>query len=609
MHPRLKQFVIKPLLEQKKRLSLIVVSLFVLSISQGLLLVLVGPLIKALFLPASFRESVDLKSVVQPQLLEFFPSLQEISLNRLDLCYYVPLAILVAGFFKSIATYFYQLNQQGVALFVAKTYRDKLFRALLDLPFIMIREKSAGEWMSRIMNDVLFLQTRLSDVMSSFVKDGVLILTSYSIIVWIHWPSALAITLISPFIAFGMGRTGKKIATYAEQFQRELAKISTSVLDFRNRFDFIRSQKGEKLEISRFERANEDYFQATKKSIFIRSVFAPAMELIGFCGFAAVLFAVSRGYWDVSAGIMFQFFAAIGLMLKPLRNFGEQAARFHETMGSLHENMRLFDKVDDYKKQKSTSSLVARPPNAKLDIEIGVDETLLNIVEVKYSDKTALRVEGLKLARGKAIAIVGPSGAGKSTFIKVLAGLVEPAEWQANISFEAIKAQTSMVSQDPFLFDDLLDSNLLYGLEIIPNSEKIDSILTMVNIKNEVAAMDQGLKTYIRAIGNNLSGGQVQRLVIARALLRDKPILLLDEATSAVDSDTEEDITSRLIETSKQSGLILISVTHRLKWLMKYDEVWFFEEGELKMMGHHNELVKNQRYFDFYTSSEGQGEA
>jgi subfamily B ATP-binding cassette protein MsbA len=558
--------------------------------------------------------------VLQSNIIELFPKLGQVSFDRLELCFVVPAAILLAGFLKSVASYFYSLNQQGLALFVSKSFRDKLFEALLYKPYRDIKSQSPGQWMSRIMNDVLFLQTRLSDILSSFVRDSVIIITSFAVLSWLHWPSALIMLTIGPVIALGMGAVGKRIASYAEAFQRELAGISASLLDLRARFDFIRAQRGETLESERFNRLNNRYFEAIKKSIFVRSAFAPGMELLGFGIFSVTLFAVSRGYWTLSPEVLFQFFGAMGLMLRPLRNLGEQLARFHETTGSLKSNFEIFESVQgssaglsklgssgDFSKLGSTRLVPTLDRGSKVGTS-RVDPSLLKSpdlsidlkkIVVRYGDVCALTLDNLTIQSGKSIAIIGPSGAGKSTLVRTLCGLIPPNQWEGSLSNLELSSLTSMVSQEPFLFDDQLRANLIYGRPVAPSEGDIRSALETVNIWQEVQSQAEGLETPVRAIGSNWSGGQLQRLVIARALLQQKPILLLDEATSAIDAQTEQDITERLTKLSRDQNIGLLVVTHRLRWLELFDEIWFLEDGKLIGVGPHTKLLANPRYKSF----------
>jgi ABC-type multidrug transport system fused ATPase/permease subunit len=207
--------------------------------------------------------------------------------------------------------------------------------------------------------------------------------------------------------------------------------------------------------------------------------------------------------------------------------------------------------------------------------------------------------ENLSIEPGKAIAIIGPSGAGKSTFLKTLAGLVEAIEWDGTPSWEEVRSDASMVSQEPFLFDDSIAENLCYGLAERPTEASVWEALETVNIAAEIKALPDGLRTRLRAIGSNVSGGQLQRLVIARSLLRGKSLWLLDEATSAVDAKSEKDITLRLIGACRAEGRALLAVTHRLTWLEAFDAVWFVEDGEVRLAGPHAALLRERRYRDY----------
>ncbi len=590
-----------PLMAQRQRLLGILVSLLVLSASQALFLLLVKGFIKALF-QSSGVSQFSLLDLLPEKSAKWLPQLSDVTISATNLAVAVPISILLAGLTKSLATYLYQVNQQGLALYLAKNYRERLFRALVSLPFVEICKRPVGAWMSLIMNDVLLLQSRFSDILTSLVRDSVAVIGCFAILIIVHWPSALVLGLLSPMIAFGMGRTGKRIAKFAEIYQRELSRIAAAILDFRSRFDFIRSQQGESVERASFNLINLNYYRMIRRSIMVRSAFAPVLEFVGFCVFAGAVYAIGHGYLgNFTPELMLQFFVALGLLLRPLREIGEQLARYHETKGALTSSIKVFEAMvvntqhdPDYFEGTTSSA---------------VTHNVIKLDEIKAGMDGQCRFTGrhLELSSGKAVAIIGPSGSGKSTFLKTLAGLAHPITWRSDLNWGEFARQVSMVSQEPFLFEDTLRENLIYGLEKdqIPTEAEIWQALATVNIADEVKSWPLGLMTLLRAIGSNISGGQLQRLVIARAILRRRAFWLLDEATAAVDVRSERDITQRLIDTSRREKKLMLAVTHRLTWLSAFDQVWFVEDGQVTMIGPHDELLKRPRYRDYVAASGG----
>lgn len=599
MKPLVRELLVDPLLSQKKRFAVMMPALVALALGDGLFLLMMGSFTKALF--GDPGQAVPVRDLLPPAVMNFFPSWQDRAVDHLWLATAVPVAISVAGILKAGATYFYQVSQQALALFMAKSYREKLFAAVVSLPYVEIRKRSPGEWMSLVMNDVMVLQNRFSDVLQVLVRHSFGISIGFVWLLIIHWRTAVVMALLAPFIALGMGRTGKRIARYAEAFQRELTRIAGSVLDLRARFDFIRAQGAEGFEKRRFREKNVAYYRMILKSIFVRSAFAPALEFLGFGLFAAVVFLVGRGFLgDFTPEMMLRFFAALGLMLKPLKEVGEQLARYHETRGTLAQSIATFERL---------SELGAKAPKSRTQPPTGTGGLRLKRIKAGMGAEARFSAENLALEPGRAVAVIGPSGAGKSTLLKTLAGLVEPLEWDADLSWDEATRRMSMVSQDPFLFDDSLGTNLTYGLDEAekPSDDELWRALETVNIGGEVRSWPKGLETRLFAVGSNVSGGQLQRLVIARGLLRQKPMWLLDEATSAVDPHTERDITQRLIAACKESGRALLAVTHRLTWLDAFDEVWFVEGGKLALKGPHARLMQDSRYREYCLAHQSEG--
>ena len=270
---------------------------------------------------------------------------------------------------------------------------------------------------------------------------------------------------------------------------------------------------------------------------------------------------------------------------------------FPKPEGALQSSLKLFT----HSKESPQKTVL----NSSIDTKLTVHGDLkIENISCGTENKVLFVAESLMIKKGDCIAIVGPSGAGKSTLLKTIAGLYEPINWQANYAWDIIKKQTCMVAQSPYLFDDSIENNPLYGLSK-ENAEKVNlwEQLETVVIANEIKSFKEQLSTTIRPFSQNISGGQQQRLVIARTLLQNKNYLLLDEATSAVDSKMEAQLTQSLLTMVKKQKKVLISCTHRLSFLENYDQVWFVEHGRIVAQGPHLQLLNNDRYRSFYNAN------
>ena len=160
------------------------------------------------------------------------------------------------------------------------------------MPYESITKRPEGEWMSLIMNDVLYLQSRFSEILASVVKDTALICSAFVVMALIHWQTALITLAVSPFFFFYLGRKGRRISGYADAWQRRLGEMSARILSLRQRFTFIRAQNGEERELELFEEMNRGYYSMIRRSILLRAAMGPLTELAGFAVFALVLFSL-----------------------------------------------------------------------------------------------------------------------------------------------------------------------------------------------------------------------------------------------------------------------------------------------------------------------------
>lgn len=587
---------IYPLLEKKFNLFRVFFALLLLSLSQSIFLLLVGPFLKTMFSLDHSAAVVKGSLFLSERMQSLFPLIAREEFNRQYLSYGIPALLVMAAALKNYATYLYQMNSSYFGLLIAKKFRDRLFAGILRLSYREISKKSAAEWMSLLMNDVLYLQNKFSDIANGLVRESILTFAAFLTLFFIHWPTALMLLLLTPIMAYGVGRTGRKIAKYAEAFQRKIAQIADLVLEIRKRFEVIKAHRAEDYEVSRFSKLNEEYFETVKKSFLVRSIFSPFLEFVSYAILAGIII-----YFTNSGGLqshfapsdLIVFLAAVGTMMKPLRQIGEQLTQFHETKGAIGKSLYLLDDLSRVREDGFHP--------LKKDTAIG-DVIMIGHLASGFDKSHLLDVNDLELTRGKSIAIVGPSGGGKSTLLKTLSGLLDPFKWEVNLSYDDMRSSTSLVSQMPFLFNETVLNNLKYGLNSDINESDLNEALELAFIKEEVLKFSDGVLTELNPIRSNISGGQKQRLVLVRALLRNKTILLLDEATSAIDPRMEEQIIDKLTQMIKNSRKMLISVTHRMTTLSKYDEIWFVQDGKIAAKGSFEEVFKNSDFNKFYTT-------
>jgi len=308
-----------------------------------------------------------------------------------------------------------------------------------------------------------------------------------------------------------------------------------------------------------------------------------------FAGFMAFHLTDTDAIVERSAFLL-QFFVALGITIRPLRNLGEQLSRYHESMGALNRNLDLF----------GSGEKAPRPSQAKQQAPCAdFAEVKIENLELRIGEQT-MSVDDVALMPGEMTALVGRSGAGKSSVIKCLSGLIEPKVWQANLSWSDFCQKTALVSQYPFLFQGSLRENLAYGSERDISDQEMREMLVAVGLEDILQHQPRPLEQPVSALASAYSGGQLQRLVLARALLRDRSILLLDEVTAALDRENEIRIFSllRSIATDKKKSILV--VTHRLATLPQFDRVWFMQEGSPCVAGAHENLqASNSEYAAF----------
>lgn len=551
-----------------------------LSVVNAALLAIIGPVFKAFFTSSGQSDQINLK--------EFFSvwskiiPLPDVAVSQETLILTITGVLCGVALSKMIVLYMFLVSQEGFALSFTHRYRTKLFGDILKLPFLEISKHSESEWMSCLVNDISYLQTRISEMLKVCIKESTMIIGALMILL-LQDPlmTFLLLATFSPLLYFGY-KLSLRISVYIKSGQEALAKLSGIMSHLRKTFWFFRSQGGESIELSGFKRFNTHYTQALKKTIFVRSILTPSLEFFGAVALCGVLIYFQYVSATPQPEYTFQVILSMGIMMRPLRALGDQFSKFSELKGALKKS---FDVIES-SHHKDTGNSLKSPQKPTFHPLYPVS---IKNIEFTYKDSPFLKCRDVHISSGEHIAIVGASGSGKSSFLKILAGIIPPSVFQANLNLAALTSQTSYVGQSPFFFNGSLEENLYYQYEhknqstdSTTNSTRDELLMTTM----QALSLDyDNLKDSPIETGQmGISTGQLQRLAIARSILREKPLLLFDEASSALDETNEKAALSYLRQLTKDHSFSSIWITHRFEMLGCFDKVWLMENGTLSQI-------------------------
>ena len=578
----LRKFFLPPLLDCKKYIVLLFATLLIIMLTQAMFLILTGPIMTLLL--SAKQTTLQLKQLT-PLATNLLP---DVNLPRSFFLTWLPIILALTGIIKSTCAFLFRHCQNYISLWLAKHLRQEVFAATVNQPYTVFLQQPTAHWMSIIMNNMFLLQTRFSDIMTCFIRNTAQVCTCIVVLAFIHYPSAIALVILALLLTFILRHLSQHIATFATDYQAKLADISTQVLDLRRRFEFIRSQGGTNLEIQHFDRSSHAYYHAIRRSILIRTGLSPLAEFVGVILFAAIILLINQRLLltNTTPTIIVQFLVALGMTLKPLRNFTDQLSSLQETRGALQTCLNIL-----------TTQQTTPPPTTTT--HLAPQDFIIKHIAITYpNEDNDITFTNLPIKFGTVTALIGSSGAGKSSLAKTLAGLITPSQWQCQYDLTTLSQHVSYAGQKPFLFHDTLQDNLCYGLQ------KNSTTHTRIAYYWNLLKLNKDLNDTFNPLTPELSGGQMQKLTIIRALLRPAPILVLDEITAAIDMAMEQEIITELKHIAQQEQRWILLITHRQQLLPTFNHIWFAQRNQPLLQGKHTELMQQQTAYRNFCHSE-----
>lgn len=476
-----------------------------------------------------------------------------------------------------------------------QSLRERLVAKVIYGQKINIDQYDSGDLSAHIMNDSNQLKAYLVKSLPMFVSGLLTILISFGILVMLDLQLTLVLFGALLLIVVAMIPIQILGSYFSEKIQNELGKVTGFVTETIRHLAVYKTNTAENKQMARAADSIKKIRDISLKSNLIGASVQPLTMMVIF-GSITVIFLyggarVASG--NLTVGTLVSFLIYLFQLLNPFSGIAQFIGDRGELKGAIKPLEKILSMTDeDYESGVSLET---------------VNSLMTQNVSFSYDDESpVLKHLSLDFGAHQLVAIVGPSGGGKSTLIHLLAGLYYPQEGHIKIGSQSLeemqlhqwREQFSLVSQDASIVSGTIRDNVLLGVEAPVNDEQIWSVLEQASLDQDIKRLEKGLDTAVGESGKFLSGGQAQRLQIARALLRDTPFIILDEATSNLDSQTET-VISQTIQQLKTCKTIIV-IAHRLSTITEADKIYFIEDGQLTGEGMHRELYQTHALYQQY---------
>jgi ATP-binding cassette, subfamily B, bacterial MsbA len=511
----------------------------------------------------------------------------------------IPILIIVAFTTKGLSLYIAKVLMIGVAEEVRKNLQCDMLANLINADTKLIDSRHTGKFISSLTNDVTHITNLISTAILNLFKDSLTLIGLLTVMFFQNWKLSLVAIIMIPLASFAAKTLGKRIGKVAKEQMLKAGILNTYLIEIFKNHSLIKIFQKETYEINRAEKFINDVKEKQKKIniVYVRS--SPIMETLTGVMIAILIFYSGKLILtnELNINNFFSFLAAMMLAYQPVRSLATLNITISQGLSAAERILPIIDEKSNLTQNKSDTELQI----VKGDIEF--KDVCFNYDK---EAKNVLNHVNLKMLGGKMTSIVGHSGAGKSTILNLIPRFYDSILGDIRIDNQSIYKSTigslrkniSLVSQDTTLFDDTIRNNIVYANSNASQAE-IEEAAKYSFASEFIEKLPNKYDTIIGENGTRLSGGEKQRLSIARAILKKSQIILLDEATSSLDAETENQIQEAINFLTKNRTTIVIA--HRLSTILNSDKIYVIDSGNVVGNGTHEQLLINSPvYKNFY---------
>ncbi|MCX5783395.1 MAG: ABC transporter ATP-binding protein [Elusimicrobia bacterium] len=501
----------------------------------------------------------------------------------------VIIALPVLFFIKMLAQYTQSYLMSWIGQKTVQNIREDLFVHLHNLSIEFYWRKRSGEVMARVTNDLTNVQSALQFIPLYFIRDTITLVFLLGVLFYINWRFTLVALLIGPAAGYVLSTLGRRMRKAAKRSQSIVGQIYHRFSESLEGMAIIKAFNYEEGAIKKFQQENDALFFQMMRYLRATALNGPLMEFLGSIVISLILYFGGREMISgrMSAGDFAVFLGAFFAAYEPLKNINNANPAFQLGFASWVRVLELLN--------EKPAVAQARNPHALKNFK---GQVRFENVSYKYphAHHYALKNINLQIRSGEFAAFVGASGSGKTTIVNLLLRLFDPTEGRVlydgidlrELDLKDLRSHLGLVSQTTILFDDTVSANIALG-NSGASAEEIVKAAQTADAQDFILNMPQKYETMLGERGVKMSGGQRQKIAIARAVLKKPSLLILDEATSNLDTESEQAVQSALEKL--HSGRTVITIAHRMSTVQNADKIYVIHRGEIIESGSHTELI------------------
>ena len=528
------------------------------------------------------------------------PAIKKIFIDKdQTLTLVIPLIIILAFSTKGVSLYFAKIILIRVGQEITKILQFQVMKSIIEADSQIVDNKHSGKFISHLTFDVSMITNLVSTVILNLTKDTFTLIGLLGVMFYQNWRLALFAIIMIPLASFAARSLGKRMGKVTTEAADRAGELTSYLLEIFKNHKIIKIFQKENFEFSRTEKFINNLKEKVIKiqTVLVRA--SPIMEILTGFMIAGLIFysgkLILKNELDINS--FFSFLAAMMLAYQPIRSLATLNMGINQGLAAAKRILPIID-------MKNQIIETEKPNN----LEIKKGEIRFNKVRFKYNDdeRDVLKSIDLTISGGEMTPVVGHSGAGKSTILNLIPRFYDSNSGDILIDDQSIykskifslRSNISLVNQDTTLFDDTIKNNIAYA-KLDASEDEIFEAAKLSFCDEFINKLPNKFDTIIGENGIRLSGGEKQRLSIARAMLKKSKIILLDEATSSLDAETESKIQEAIKFLTKNRTTLVIA--HRLSTIMNSNKIYVVDDGKIAAEGNHQELIKSSEiYKNFY---------